>query len=129
MNRYSFVLIDPRGSESNFRVGEFPGLHKALQLAEFVTLDLSIDPAQRWAGWILEVRDIHGQILVAKNVPVSLPSKAWVTARSAVVSSFSDCHLSFFDPFADLCVEIVEGALQRGLERWLSGERGGEAWA
>src|SRR6267154_4815474 len=64
-----------------------------------------------------------------RGEPLTGASNAWVTARSAVVSSFSDCQLSFFDPFADLCVEIVEGALQRGLEGSLSGERGGEAWA
>ena len=69
MDPYSLVLIDPRGSESIFRVGEFPSAEKACALAEFVTLDLSIDPEYRWAGWTLEVRDVHGQILVSKSVP------------------------------------------------------------
>jgi len=70
LDRYYFVLIDPRGSESDFRVGELPTLDRAFQLAEIVALDLSIDPDHRWAGWTLEVRDVNGQILVAKSVPV-----------------------------------------------------------
>ena len=73
MNQYAFVLIDPRGSESDVRVGEFPTLEKALQLAEFVTLDLSIDPDRQLAGWTLEVRDADGRILLAKSIPASEP--------------------------------------------------------
>jgi len=70
VKHYSFVLIDPRGSESDLRTGEFRSFGQVLQLAEVVALDLSIDPERQWAGWTLEVRDVHGQLVSARTVPV-----------------------------------------------------------
>ena len=71
MNQYSFVLIDPQGTQSHLRIGEFENVEQATQLAEAVASDLSIDPDHRWAGWKLEVRDDRGQLVVAKIVPAA----------------------------------------------------------
>jgi len=57
--------------DSDFGVGEFPNPEKAFQLADVVASELSLDPDHRWAGWTLEVRDVHGELLVAKRIPVS----------------------------------------------------------
>jgi hypothetical protein len=67
--RCSFVLIHPRGLYSDLRVGEFPSLEHALQLAEVITQELSIDPEHRWSGWTLEVRDILSQVLITIRIP------------------------------------------------------------
>ena len=71
MNRYFLVLIARDGLDSDFRVGEFPNPEKAFQLADVVASELSLDPYHRWAGGTLEVRDVHGQLLVAKRISVS----------------------------------------------------------
>ena len=71
MNRYFLVLIARDGLDSDFGVGEFPNPEKAFQLADVVASELSLDPDHRWAGGTLEVRDVHGQLLVAKRIPVS----------------------------------------------------------
>src|SRR5207302_1962027 len=71
VNQYSFVLIDPQGMHSHLRIAEFENVEQASQLAEAVVSELSIDPDHRWAGWKLEVRDVHGQLVITKIVPAT----------------------------------------------------------
>ena len=43
MDKYIFTLLDPKGSEVDFRVGEFPSAEHALRLAELIALATSAD--------------------------------------------------------------------------------------
>jgi hypothetical protein len=66
VDRYSFALVGPQRSELGFRIGEFPSRERALELAELIALDLSIE--SKWSGWAVEVRDFHGRQLF--TIPV-----------------------------------------------------------
>ena len=66
MDEYSFALVGPQQSELDFRIGEFPSPERALQLAELIALDLSIE--SRWSGWAIEVRNFYGRQL--SSIPV-----------------------------------------------------------
>jgi len=51
VDKYIFTLLDPKGSEVDFRVGEFPSAEHALRLAELIAFDLSLDLKSKWSGW------------------------------------------------------------------------------
>jgi hypothetical protein len=68
VTKYSLALMSPQNSESDVRVGEFPGAERAFQLAELIALDLSIEVDGKWRGWTVEVRSAQGRKLFA--VPV-----------------------------------------------------------
>ncbi len=72
MDTYSFALVGPQQSELDFPIGEFPSAERALQLAELIALDLSIE--SKWSGWAVEVRNFHGRQLFA--IPVRSPAAA-----------------------------------------------------
>ena len=50
MDKYIFTLLDPKGSEVDFRVGEFPSAEHALRLAELIAFDLSLDLQEQVVG-------------------------------------------------------------------------------
>ena len=60
MDKYIFTLLDPKGSEVDFRVGEFPSADHALRLAELIAFDLSLDLKSKWSGWSIKVRKAKG---------------------------------------------------------------------
>jgi hypothetical protein len=69
VDRYRFTLLDPKGSEFDFRVGEFPSAEHALQLAELIACDLSLDPKSKWSGWSIEVRNAKGRTMSTISIP------------------------------------------------------------
>ena len=71
MNKYCFSLVSPQRSEFDFRVGEFPSPEHALQLAELIASDLSIEAESKWSGGTIEVRNTHGRQWFSITVPDS----------------------------------------------------------
>ena len=69
MDRYRFTLLDPKGSEVDFREGEFPSPEHALRLAELMAFDLSLDLKSKWSGWSIEVRNAKGRTMSTISIP------------------------------------------------------------
>jgi hypothetical protein len=71
VNKYCFSLVSPQRSEFDFRLGEFPSPERALQLAELIASDLSIEAESKWSGWTIAVRNTHGRQLFSITLPDS----------------------------------------------------------
>jgi hypothetical protein len=69
MIQFCFALTSPRHSESRLRVGEFPSVERALQLAELIAFELGAEADGNWRDWTVEVRNVEGRRLFA--VPVA----------------------------------------------------------
>jgi hypothetical protein len=71
VNEYCFSLVSPQRSEFDFRLGQFPSAEHALQLAELIASDLSIEAESKWSGWTMAVRNPHGRQLFSITLPDS----------------------------------------------------------
>ena len=71
MEKYFFDLVSPNRSEFDFRAGQFPSLEHALQLAQLIAFDLSIEAEGKLSGWTIEVRNTQGRQLGSMPVPGS----------------------------------------------------------
>ena len=67
MKEYYFALVDPQHSDCDLRAGAFPSPEHALQLAELIAFDLSIE--SKWNGWTIEVCNAQGRRLFSVPVP------------------------------------------------------------
>ena len=68
MKRYFFDIVGRQRSEYDYRGHNFPSLTDAHKMAELIALDLGIESEGAWSGWCVEVRNVHGQQLLA--IPV-----------------------------------------------------------
>ncbi len=71
MDKYIFTLLDPKGSQVDFRVGDFPSGEHALRLAELIAFDLSLELKSKWSGWSIKVRNAKGRTVSPVSIPDS----------------------------------------------------------
>lgn len=93
MIKYCIALVSPQRAESHLRVGEFPAAERALELAELIAFDLSIEVEAKWRGWTVEVRSPQGRKLFA--VPVAgadLPRLPDAASGSSAMATGSSRH-------------------------------------
>jgi hypothetical protein len=69
MTQFCFALTSPRHAESRLRIGDFPSVERALELAELIAFELGADADGNWQDWSVEVRNSEGRRLAA--VPVA----------------------------------------------------------
>jgi hypothetical protein len=58
LQQYTLALMTPAQTESQLRIGQFQEPGKAIQLAELIAAEMSLEPGR--LGWSIEVRDPQG---------------------------------------------------------------------